>query len=42
MKNVLQAEIAMQAKNKLMEEEKVQYEKHQNESDKFMDELKGL
>jgi len=25
-----------------MEEEKVQYEKHKNESDKFMDELKGL
>lgn len=42
MKNALQAEIALEEKNKLMEEEKKDYEKHQAESDKFMDELKGL
>ncbi len=42
MKNALQAEIAMEEKNKLLEEEKKEFEKHKAESDKFMDELKGL
>lgn len=42
MKNVLQQEIAMEEKNNLMVEEKKQEVKHQAESDKFMDELKGL
>lgn len=42
MKNALQAEIAMEEKNRLLEQEKVEYEKHKVENDKFMDELKGL
>ena len=32
----------MEEKNKLAEQEKVEYQKHKAESDKFMDELKGL
>ena len=42
MKNALQQEIAMEEKNKLMEEEKKEYLKHKAEDDKFLDELKGL
>ena len=42
MKNALQQEIAMEEKNKLMEQEKVQIEKYKQENDKYLDELKGL
>ena len=42
MKNVLQAEIAMEEKNKLMVEEKKAEEKYVQENQGFMDELKGL
>lgn len=42
MKNVLQNEIAMEEKNKLIEKEKVEYEQYKQENQGFMDELKGL
>lgn len=42
MKNALQQEIAMEEKNKLMEQEKVEIEKYKQENDKYLDELKGL
>jgi hypothetical protein len=37
MKNALQQEIAMEEKNKLIEEEKKEYFKHKAENDKFID-----
>jgi preprotein translocase subunit SecA len=37
MKNALQQEIAMEEKNKLIEEEKKEYLKHKAENDKFID-----
>ena len=42
MKQALQQEIAMEEKNKLAEQEKVEYMKHKEESDAYIDELKGL
>ena len=42
MKQALQQEIAMQEKNKLMEQEKVIYLKQKAEGDKFMNQLKDL
>lgn len=42
MKHALQEEIAMEEKNKLMEQENVQFQKQKAENDKFLDDLKGL
>jgi hypothetical protein len=42
MKYALQQEIALEEKNKLIEEEKKEYIKHKEENDKFMDELNKL
>jgi acetyl-CoA carboxylase alpha subunit len=42
MKNALQQEIALEEKNKLIEEEKKEYQKYKAEDDRFLDELKGL
>lgn len=42
MKRALEQEILMEQKNKMMEQEKVEYQKHKAENDKFLDQLKGL
>lgn len=42
MKEALQQEIAMEERNRLEEQQKVEYQKYKAEDDKFLDELKGL